>query len=152
MNARAGGLLLAVATAMLAGALGGCASGANGKLDWQRMHHLGCRLDEQPMVRDMLYFGLTIPGGGQVSGAAWQAFEQEVLAAAFPRGYSVLEADGHWRGSGDVMRAEPSRIVSIVHADDSASAARVREVAANYRERFHQESVLRTRDTVCAAF
>ena len=127
-------------------ALGGCHA------DWVREHPLGCRADEQALARDTLYFGRAIRGGGEVDDSAWKRFEETVLIPAFPRGYSVLDATGHWRGADGLALTEPSRIVVIVHADDAATAATLRDVVARYRTLFHQESVLRERSAVCAAF
>ena len=126
--------------------LGGC------QLDWVREHPLGCRVDEQLAVRDTLYFGRSIPGGGEVDDDAWRAFETATLLPAFPRGYTVLDANGHWRGDDGATIGEASRLVVIVHADDSAGDATVRNVIARYRLQFRQESVLRERAGVCASF
>lgn len=124
---------------------GGC------QLDWVREHPLGCRLDEQLAVRDTLYFGRSIPGGGEVDDAAWRAFETATLLPAFPQGYTVLDANGRWRGDDGVTIGEASRVVVIVHADDSTRDAAVRDVTARYRTQFRQESVLRERSAVCAS-
>ena len=69
-------------------ALGGCHA------DWVREHPFGCRADEQARVRDTLYFGRSIPGGGRVDAAAWARFEAEVLLPAFPQGYTLVDAPG----------------------------------------------------------
>lgn len=135
-------LLLAGTLAMTAGC----------HADWVREHPLGCRLDEQRLVRDTLYFGRSIPGGGEVDEAAWRRFEDEALLRSFPRGYTVFDANGHWRGADGATIGEASRIVIIVHADDSASEAMLRDVVARYRTAFRQESVLRERAAVCASF
>lgn len=126
--------------------LGGC------QLDWVREHPLGCRADEQLAVRDTLYFGRSIPGGGEVDDTAWRAFESTALLPAFPRGYTVLDANGRWRGDDGATIGEASRLVVIVHADDSTSDATVHDVIARYRAQFRQESVLRERSAVCASF
>ncbi|MEO7325694.1 MAG: DUF3574 domain-containing protein [Dokdonella sp.] len=142
-------IMRAAAIACVAGlalTLAGC------KLDWVREHPLGCRLDEQLATRDTLYFGRSIPGGADVDEAAWQRFENEVLLPAFPRGYTMLDAHGHWRGKDGVSIGEASRIVILVHGDDASSDAAVRTVIARYRDMFRQESVLRERTTACASF
>lgn len=120
--------------------------------EWVREHPLGCRLDEQLLVRDTLYLGRSIPGGGEVDAEAWRQFEADVLLGAFPRGYTVLDATGRWRGADGALVGEASRVVIIVHADDSASEATVRDVVARYRSTFRQESVLRERGAACASF
>ena len=127
-------------------ALAGCHA------DWVREHPLGCRADERPLARDTLYFGRSIPGGGEVDDASWQRFEHDVLSPAFPRGYTVLDAHGRWQGAAGATIGEDSRVVVLVHGDDLDSAKAVREVAAAYKATFRQESVLRERSAVCAAF
>ena len=120
--------------------------------EWVREHPLGCRLDEQLFVRDTLYFGRSIPGGGEVDADAWRHFETDVLLRAFPRGYTELDASGRWRGADGATIGEASRIVIIVHADDSTSETTVRDVVARYRAMFRQESVLRERGAACVSF
>ncbi len=141
--------LRALARLALAGAL---AALAGCHVDWVRDHPLGCRSDEQSLLRDTLYFGRAIPGGGEVDETAWQRFDAEVLAPAFPRGYTTLDARGHWLGDEGAPVSEASRLVVIVHARDAASEVALHTVVAAYRERFHQEAVLRERSAVCAAF
>ena len=102
-------------------------------------------------VSDRLFFGRAIPGGGEVDDAAWRAFETATLLPAFPQGYTVLDANGRWRGDDGVTIGEASRVVVIVHADDSTRDAAVRDVTARYRTQFRQESVLRERSAVCAS-
>lgn len=131
-------------TAMLA--LQGCA------VEWTREHRLYCRMDEQTQIRDTLYFGLSVPGGGSVSEAEWKRFENDVLSTSFPQGFTVVDAHGTWRGADGVTVSEPSRVVAIVHADDTASDAAIRDVVKRYRDSFHQEAVLRERGAVCASF
>jgi hypothetical protein len=121
-------------------------------VDWVREHPLGCRLDEQPLVRDTLYFGRSMPGGGEVDADAWREFETGVLLRAFPHGYTVLDATGRWRGADGVTVGEASRVVIVVHADDGTGESTVRDVVARYRSAFRQESVLRERAAVCASF
>ena len=133
-----------IVTAMLL-ALSGCA------VEWTREHRLYCRMDEQLSLRDTLYFGLSIPGGGTVGDADWKRFEDDVLGHAFPKGFTVLDAHGTWRGADGATVSEPSRGVAIVHADDAASDAAIRDIVQRYRTTFRQEAVLRERAAVCVS-
>jgi hypothetical protein len=126
--------------------LGGC------HLEMVREHPLGCRMDEQALIRDTFYFGRSIPDGGHVSDADWESFQAATLAAAFPKGFSVLEAHGRWQGDHGEAVGEDSHVVIVIHPDDAASAKAVRDVAEAYKRRFRQESVLREAATVCAKF
>jgi len=143
--ARSSWIRIAVAIALsLAGP--GCA------VEWTREHKLYCRTDETLGVRETLYFGRSIPGGGMVDDASWKRFEDDAIANAFPTGFTVLEARGAWRGADGVTISEPSRVIAIVHADDAASDAAIREIVKRYRSDFHQEAVLRERAAVCISF
>ena len=134
------------AFALILPLLGGC------NIEWRREHVLTCRSDERLLVRDTLYFGAALPGGGEVDAAAWQQFENNALTPAFPDGYSVVPAHGTWRGSDNATTSESSRIVIVVHPDTAASATALRDIAARYRERFQQQSVLHEHGVVCARF
>lgn len=134
----------ALALSIIAGsALSGCA------VEWTRDHPLYCRMDEQRLIRDTLYFGLSIPGGGEVADADWRSFESDALAPAFPKGFTVLASTGAWRGANDALVTEPGRVVVVVHDEDAASESAIRNVIARYRTMFHQEAVLRERGAVC---
>ena len=137
----------ALALVLAPALLGGC-----GAIEWQREHPLSCRPDERSLVRDALYLGASMPGGGEVDANAWRQFENDTLAEAFPQGYTVTAADGAWRGDDGGVIHEPSRILIVVHADTAAWAATLRRVAAAYRDRFRQQSVLHEHSVVCARF
>jgi hypothetical protein len=90
--------------------------------------------------RTELYFGRSMPNGGQVSDAEWQAFVDEVVAPRFPDGFTVLDASGGWRGADGKVVREPSKVLVVVHGardEDDIEAIR-----AAYLQRFKQESVL----------
>ncbi|MEO8671950.1 MAG: DUF3574 domain-containing protein [Tahibacter sp.] len=121
-------------------------------VEWKREFALQCRLDEKIALRDALYFGRNIPGGGTVTDADWEHFRDESVASAFPDGFTELNAVGHWRNSAGVRVAEATRIVLVVHTDDGVSEQALDRIVTTYRERFRQESVLRERSRVCVRF
>lgn len=126
-------------------ALSGCA------VEWTRKHELYCRMDEKLELRDTLYFGLSIPGGGNVADADWKQFADDTIGHAFPNGFTVVDAHGTWRGADGASVSEPSRVVTIVHPDDGASDAAIRAIVQRYRTTFRQEAVLRERTSVCVS-
>jgi hypothetical protein len=132
-------------------AIGVLLAGSGCAVEWTREHRLYCRMDETLGIRETLYFGRSIPGGGVVDDASWKRFEDDAIARAFPNGFTVLDARGSWRGADGAAISEPSRVIAIVHADDAASDAAVREIVKRYRTEFHQEAVLRERTAACTS-
>jgi hypothetical protein len=126
-------------------ALAGCA------VEWKRDHPLYCGMQEKTWIRDTLYFGLSIPGGGQVTDADWKRFETDVIGGAFPQGFTVIDAHGAWRGANGETAAEATRIVIVTHADDATAESAVRNIADRYRTMYKQEAVMRERDAVCVS-
>ena len=100
-------------------------------VEWEREHELYCRMEETLAIRETLYFGA-------VDGAAWQRFDSEAIAPAFPDASTTLDTSGR-------------RIVAIVHADDATSNAAVREIVKRFRIDFPQVSALREHTAVCAS-
>jgi len=103
-------------------------------------------------VLERLYFGLAIPGGGEVASADWEGFVDREITPRFPDGLTVHAARGQWRGAGGAIVREGSRVVEIVHDGSAAAEGRVAEIVSGYKARFRQESVLRTRSPVVACF
>ena len=93
-------------------------------------------------INDRLYFGRSIPGGGEISDAQWDKFVAEVVVPRFPEGFTVFHTDGHWRGDDGASVSEQSCVLEVTHAPDPAADAKVAEIGKAYRERFHQEAVL----------
>ena len=112
---------------------------------------MSCRADEQRLVSETLYFGTAKPGG-TVEPAEWSRFLQDSVTPRFPEGLTVWQASGQWRGADGTIVEEGSRVLTLVHADDAANSRNVEEIAAEYKRRFKQEAVLRTREPVCVSF
>jgi hypothetical protein len=135
--------------AVLAVGLLGCAAAAG---RGQPSHPSRCAPGDQPLIRDMLYFGRNKPAGGQVSDAEWESFLSGFVTPRFPSGLTVVHAVGQWRGSSGAVEREQTAIVSLLHSGDSAAQVAVAAVAAEYKSRFGQEAVLRERILTCSAF
>jgi hypothetical protein len=137
------GLLLAGVLA--AGLLGGCATAT-----------VTAPAPSPPALREMvrseLYFGLTRPGGGQVTEADWQRFLAEQVTPRFPDGLTYLEGNGQWRGASGVVTREPSRVLILIHEPGPGPVTAIEEIRALYRRQFDQESVLLTRAPVKVGF
>ncbi len=94
---------------------------------------------------DRLYFGRAMPDGGTVSDSAWAAFLAEVVTPRFPDGLTVLRGEGQWRDPGGAIVRESSFVLEVFHPGGAEADAALEAIAAEYRRRFRQESVMRVR-------
>jgi hypothetical protein len=113
---------------------------------------LRCPAGASEMVRDVLYFGRSIPGGGEVTDSAWRAFLAEVVTPAFPDGLTVTEGTGQWRGADGKVISERNEILTLLHSGSEADEAKVLQIAERYRTTFRQEAVLHEHSMVCVSF
>jgi hypothetical protein len=106
-----------------------------------------------PMTATRLYFGMSMPGGGRVSEAAWRDFLAREVTPRFPDGLTVLEARGQWRdrGSGRILR-ERSRVLLLLHRGTAKAKSAIAAIIARYKARFRQQSVLRVDTPVRVQF
>ncbi|MFL5541187.1 MAG: DUF3574 domain-containing protein [Longimicrobiaceae bacterium] len=100
-------------------------------------------------VADRLYFGRDIAAPcdsaapGTVSDSAWAAFLGEVVTPLFPAGLTVYRGDGQWREPDGRILHEESFVLEIVHRAEPDAEIAFRDIAARYKRRFCQESVMR---------
>ena len=93
-------------------------------------------------VSDRLFFGLAIPGGGEVTEAQWNAFVADTIVPRFPQGFTIWQGAGHWKGDDGVPVSEQTRVLELVHGKDAAIDAKLEEIARTYRQRFNQDAVM----------
>ena len=108
-----------------------------------------CESGDQPLVRDVVYFGRNRPDGGVVTDDEWRRFLDEVVTPRFPSGLTVLSASGQWRGEKGTVEREQAQVLTLLHSGDEWSRRAVAEVAGEYKRRFAQEAVLRERIAAC---
>jgi hypothetical protein len=104
---------------------------------------IACPFKEQhPMMRVEIFFGRSIGERGFVNQAEWHAFEQDVIARNFARGFTVLHAHGNWRDprSGS-PRKENSELVVVVTDDTESAREKILRVTTEYKRRFRQDTV-----------
>ena len=111
----------------------------------------GCSRGEQLMTSDWLYMGTQTPDG-VVSAADWQSFLDDAVTPRFPQGLSTWPVAGQWRNSTGLTVREASHVLHIVHPARAADDRAITDIAAAYKTRFRQESVLRVRSTACVLF
>jgi len=110
-----------------------------------------CAAGREQAVSELLYFGTAKPGGS-VSLKEWSDFLWEVVTPRFPRGFTAWQAYGQWKpDKGDVQR-EVSYVLNIVHGDGEPAESAIRAVVESYKQRFHQDSVLRVSSPSCVSF
>jgi hypothetical protein len=106
--------------------------------------HASAPAPAPPAVADRLVFGRSIPGGGIVSDAEWDAFVREVITPRFPEGLTLWRAEGQWRDrTGETVR-EAVVVLELFHPGEAATETALQEIAEEYKRRFRQEAVLRT--------
>ena len=110
-----------------------------------------CPAGGAQMAKVELFFGLAIPGGGEVSSAEWQAFLEAEVTSRFPDGLSVDEVSGQWRdaATGQTVR-ERSRVVMILYTPGAEAA--IEAIRTTYKARFRQDSVMRVDELDCVGF
>jgi hypothetical protein len=105
------------------------------------------------MVATQLFFGMGLPGGGEVSEAAWQAFVARHIDRRFPEGYTIIESRGSWWSEAEGrQQRESSRLVVRVHDGGPDDERAIREIVERYKAQFRQESVLRWDAAACVWF
>lgn len=100
----------------------------------------GCAAGKVSVCREYkVYCGMSSKHG-EVSEAAWQRFCDKHVSAAFPDGYTVLDATGYWRSGPDAAAKERAKVILIVAP--AAAREKVLSVAKQYRKDFDQDTVL----------
>jgi hypothetical protein len=110
-----------------------------------------CATGQQAAIQDLVYFGTDKPSG-RVTPEEWAQFLGEIVTPKFPEGFSVWQASGQWRSATGTIVQEPSFVLSLVHLPGVAIDKAIDELVASYKERFHQEAVLRVRSDACTSF
>src|SRR5262245_51811718 len=99
---------------------------------------LSCHNGESPLTLDTLYFGTASPAG-PVTETQWKAFLEKTVSAEFPKGYTVLQGDGAWRGESGELEQEKSYVLQLVHENNADAERGVTRVISEYKQQFKQE-------------
>ena len=100
-----------------------------------------------------LYFGRSVPGRGPVTVQEWEAFQNRVVTANLPDGYTVLDGTGAWMDpASKTTIAETTKILIAATPDVPASLAAVQRVREAYKTTFNQQSVGMTTHLGCGSF
>jgi hypothetical protein len=109
----------------------------------------GCPVaGQQRMTMLKMYFGRA-----RVSDAAWDAFRDSTIAAAFPDGFTVYDATGAWRPEPNAPTShERASVLEVALPRGADVAAKATSVAEAYKQRFAQLSVGVVTWRVCGVF
>jgi hypothetical protein len=114
----------------------------------------GCPTGQSvPVAVFELFFGRSVPGGGEVSDQAWDDFLAQVVTPTLPNGYTVFDAVGAWRNptSGRSVH-ERTKVLLVALPDASAGAAAVARIRSAYQVQFHQTLVGMIAAPACGSF
>ena len=100
----------------------------------------GCAMENASAWREYKVFCGMSSKKGEVSEEAWKRFCDQHVSAAFPDGYTVLNAAGYWRSGTDATAKERSKVILIVAPADAKD--KVLSVAKQYQKDFDQSVVL----------
>ena len=94
--------------------------------------------------RTDLFFGMNIPGGGEVTNEEWKNFSDSVVAPRFPDGYTEFVTAGKWLDT-ETKRtiSESTRVLTFVGKRGRAREVKLDTIVDTYIKRFRQQAVLR---------
>jgi len=118
----------------------------------QTFNSLIADVEQNLFIKDELYFGLSRPDGGVVSEAEWTMFVNCVITPRFKEGITILDSYGQYLQKNGSIAKEKSKIVIFLYQENSDKNKLIEEIIQQYKQRFRQESVLRTTSTVKASF
>jgi hypothetical protein len=120
---------------------------AQGQTVLRRPMPQGGVVDSLAFVRTELFFGTAKPDG-VVTDAEFRAFIDRVVTPRFPDGLTIVEADGQFRGSDNVIIKEKSFVLILLYPVDTqrVSSRRIERIRELYKQQFQQQSVLRVDD------
>ena len=113
---------------------------------------LTCRSGLRSATTAELVFGRNIGDAPGVSDADWKAFVDQEITPRFPDGLTVMDAAGQWRGAGEGITREASKVLLLVLTGAAGEHDKIEAVRSAYRTRFRQESVLLIERPACVGF
>lgn len=112
-----------------------------------------CPVNGEMMSKVELYFGLDIPGGGQVDSTQWQAFVNREVTPRFPDGLTIDEVSGQWQDAttGETIQ-ESSRVIMILYSPSTEAEQSIEAIRNAYKVEFNQDAVMRLDESNCVSF
>jgi hypothetical protein len=110
-----------------------------------------CPAASQRLTKTELFFGLSKPNGAIVTETEFQAFVDAKVTPLFPDGLTLLSGKGQFKTAAGAIAQEPAKLLIVIHPEGNQQNAAIEQIRTAYRQRFQQESVLRTDDLVCVS-
>ena len=102
--------------------------------------------------RTELFFGMNRENDVPVTDAEFDDFVDTAVTPRFRDGLTVYDADGQYLMDNGNLVHENSKIILLLHDGSAARSADINAIREEYKQRFHQESVLRIDSLSCVAF
>lgn len=99
----------------------------------------------EAFARSDLFFGTATPNGASVTDAEWSSFLDGVITPRFPDGLTVVRGLGQFKDASGAMVQEKAFILILLYPNQNSksSSDHIEAIRQAYKERFHQQSVLR---------
>jgi hypothetical protein len=105
-----------------------------------------------PWQRSELFMGQRRRDETIIDESTFAGFVDDVVTPALPDGFTLVATQGQYRAAqGNVIR-EPGHLLIVLHHGDQGTESALERVRTAYRDKFDQESVLRTDASTCASF
>jgi hypothetical protein len=137
-------IVVILVLAALALALAACAEAGTSEPE--------CEDGGEPWSEYRLFMGRSIGDEEVVSDADWEAFLADTITPRFPDGLSVIDVAGQGTGDDGTIERERTKMLLILAPQGDDALDRMNEIAAEYKQRFGQNSVLRVVTEACVAF
>lgn len=94
--------------------------------------------------RTDLFFGMNIPGGGQVTNEQWEKFNDSIVSPRFPEGYTEWDAAGKWMDTETKQTiTENTKVLTFIGKKSRIRESLLDSVTQYYILQYKQQAVLR---------
>jgi len=96
------------------------------------------------MTETELYFGQTIPTGGEVTAEQWKQYSDSSLSKIFTIGYTTRKTTGHWYDPDKKSQiTENTYVVTVLNKLTPALSKKIDSIVQVYKTLYQQQAILR---------